>query len=310
MKKTLAIIALAFGAANGFAQDLTSKKGEPILPEAGDWGLGVDANPFLNYMGNFFGKTASNSAPSILFPNGVQVITGKYFVDPQTAYRAGLRIGLNNQTNRFQTGDRSAPSATNYPQPIPTKENTWKHSMTAVGLSVGLEKRRGKTRLQGYYGGEVGIYLSSSKDKFTYGNKLAPTGSPVVAVSQTGDSIPNFDNVDPNPGIQNINSADGARMLERKNGTTFSFGLRGFIGVEYFILPKVSLGGEFGWGLGLTSVGKSSTTWESTGKDANGNDQSQTTVIEGTKNSSLSLDTDNKTGIWGPGANIRIMFHF
>ena len=46
MKKSIALVAMAFGVSSAFAQDLTSKKGEPILPEAGDWSIGIDAAPF------------------------------------------------------------------------------------------------------------------------------------------------------------------------------------------------------------------------------------------------------------------------
>lgn len=309
MKKTLVAIALAFGAANGFAQDLTSKKGEPILPEAGDWAIGVDANPFLDYFGNFFGKTTSNSAPSFLFPNGQQVITGKYFVDPQTAYRVGLRIGLNNNTQREMVDDRTAITTTNYPSPDPMVENTWKHSTTSIGLSAGIEKRKGKTRLQGYYGGELGIYLSTSKDKFTYGNTLNPQSTTAPVFVDADDAFTGANNYDATPPIQNVLSS-GGRVLERNNGTTFSFGVRGFVGVEYFILPKISLGGEFGWGLGLTSVGKTTTEWESVGTDAQSASVAQPTTIEGSKQNSFSLDTGNRAGIWGPSGSLRLMFHF
>jgi len=56
MKKSIALVAMAFGVTSAFAQDLTSKKGEPFLPEAGDYAISIDANPFLNYLGTFFGK--------------------------------------------------------------------------------------------------------------------------------------------------------------------------------------------------------------------------------------------------------------
>jgi hypothetical protein len=32
---------------------ITSKKGEAYLPVADEWGLGISANPFLDYLGNF-----------------------------------------------------------------------------------------------------------------------------------------------------------------------------------------------------------------------------------------------------------------
>lgn len=312
MKKTLVVLAAAFGISNGFAQDLTSKKGEPILPEAGDWAIGIEANPFLQYAGNFFGKSNDNSAPTFNFHNGAQVITGKYFKDAQTAYRAGLRIGFNNDAWRGMTTDRAAitNSAIVYPAPSPMTENVWKKSSTTIGLSVGIEKRRGKTRLQGYYGGEAGIYMTTSKDKFTYGNRLNPdiTNPAAVFVNSSGDSIPDAFNTSANPGITGIDG-NGARAIERKNGTVFGIGVRGFIGVEYFILPKISIGGEFGWGLGIAMQGKSSTTWESTGTIGTAL-TAQTTKIEGSKQSHFSIDTDNNYAGWGPSGSLRINFHF
>src|SRR4051812_42402137 len=94
MKKSIFVLALTIGATAASAQ-LVLKKGEPILPQTGDWGLGIEANSFLNYLGNFFGKSAANTAPSYNFV-GNQVIVGKYFVDSVTAYRGGLRLGFNN----------------------------------------------------------------------------------------------------------------------------------------------------------------------------------------------------------------------
>lgn len=311
MKKAIAVFALAFGISNGFAQDLTSKKGEPILPEAGDWAIGVEANPFLDYMGNFFGKSNDNSAPSFNFHNPIQVITGKYFKDAQMAYRAGLRIGFNNEAQRAMTTDRAAitNSAIVYPAPSPMTENVWKKSSTTIGLSAGIEKRRGKTRLQGYYGGEVGIFMTTSKDKFTYGNKLNPDiTNPAAVYVNSGDAIASASNTAANPGIVGVDG-NGARIIERKNGTVFGIGVRGFIGVEYFILPKISLGGEFGWGLGVSMQGKSSTTWESSGNIGT-TLTAQTTEIEGAKQSDFSIDTDNNYAGWGPSGSLRINFHF
>src|SRR5688500_10229821 len=98
MKKSITMLALAFGVTSTFAQDLTSKKGEQILPEAEDWSIGIDATPFLEYMGNFFGKTSPNAAPTFNFLNSNQTITGKYFTEATMAYRASLRIGFGSVT--------------------------------------------------------------------------------------------------------------------------------------------------------------------------------------------------------------------
>jgi len=317
MKKSIALVALAFGVTNAFAQDLTSKKGEPILPEAGDWGIAVDATPFLNYAGNLFGKTANNTAPTWQFLNStVNVITGRYFKDAKTAYRGSLRIGVNSNKTRTMVDDRLAaaalsPTANGYPAASKQVENVWKHSNNVIGLSGGMEMRRGKTRLQGYYGGEVGVYVNMTKDKFEYGNALAATNAASTSVNVTAaDGFAGSGNL----GTPAINGLIGqARATEIKSGTIFSFGVRGFIGAEYFVMPKMSLGGEFGWGIGVSSVGKTKTTWESVGNNgnpANTTDAVGTTEIEGSKNGGFGLDVDNNNSMWGPSGTLRLNFYF
>ncbi|MEJ6680882.1 MAG: hypothetical protein QNL21_02200, partial [Flavobacteriales bacterium] len=59
-----------------------SKKGESMLPEAGDYAIGFDAAPFLNYVGNFLNSGATS--PTADFMTGYDAaITGKYFKDAQ-----------------------------------------------------------------------------------------------------------------------------------------------------------------------------------------------------------------------------------
>ena len=41
---------------------LVSKKGYTILPQAGDYAIGIDAVPMLKYAGNIFNNTANNTA--------------------------------------------------------------------------------------------------------------------------------------------------------------------------------------------------------------------------------------------------------
>ncbi|MDO9001133.1 MAG: hypothetical protein Q7W45_15320 [Bacteroidota bacterium] len=317
MKKSIALVALAFGVTNAFAQDLTSKKGEPFLPEAGDWGIAIDATPFLNYAGNMFGKTANNVAPTWNFLTTAQTITGRYFKDEKTVYRGSLRIGMNSNKQRNMVDDRLAaaalsPTANGYPAQTAQKENTWKSSSSTVGLAAGIEMRKGKTRLQGYYGGEVGVYVNMSKSKFEYGNALAATSTASLNVSV--DAVDDNFGGSGNIGTPGINGLIGsARATEIKNGTVFSFGLRGFVGAEYFILPKISVGGEFGWGLGMTSTGKSKTTWESVGNNGNPANTSNslgTTEIIGSKQNGLSLDTDGKNSVWGPTGTLRLNLYF
>jgi hypothetical protein len=321
MKKSLTLLALALGISTSFAQELKSKKDEMILPEAGDWGLAIDANPFLQYAGNFFGKTTTNNAPTFNFFTNANTISGKYFVDAQTAYRGSLRIGLGSASERNMVTDilKAAainPTANGWPTADPMVENVWKQSNTTVGLAAGMEMRKGKTRLQGYYGGEVGIYMNMMKDKFEYGNALAATTTASLNVNVTGaDEFTGanaYGNVGNNVAPAAISGLIGdARVTERKYGTTFSFGLRGFIGAEYFILPKMSLGGEFGWGIGLSSQGATKTTWEGVGNTGSGNNSIGGAEIETSKGGGQWwLDTDGVNSVWGPTGTLRLNLYF
>lgn len=316
MKKQIFISALALCTSGVFAQDLTSKKGEPYLPEAGDWALGVDATPALQYIGNFFGKSSSNPAPYNNFLSGDQLIIGKYFKDAQTAFRGGLRIGLQSTTTRTMVADRNYAATTtpttvgNYPNTDPMVENTWKQSHTNIALTGGIEKRRGKTRLQGYYGGELGIgLLTGVKNAYTYGNALNTSTTAPVTVN-SDDSFGNGNVVSSVPGLTGM--LGNARITEQKTSATFRFGVRGFIGAEYFVLPKISIGGEFGWGLVFAAGGKTTTTYESIGKK----DPAATTYdtgktkVEGKGGGSFRLDTDNQNSLFGPAATLRLNFHF
>lgn len=288
MKKSILAVAVLLGATTTFAQE------KQYTPESGDWAIGVDANPFLNYFGNFIGGVDANTAPSWNFLTNNQTITGKYFVADDMAYRGALRIGFGSMKGAAMIGQdgAAAPTFPNLPTMV---EDSYKKSTTNFGLSGGLEWRKGSGRLVGFYGGELGINLSSTSYSYTYGNALTTTNQTGTDFVVDGMSNTGNDPVWGTPG----------RMNSYKTGSAFSFGLRGFIGAEYFVLPKMSLGGEFGWGLSLTSQGASSEEWEST-------DGTTTAVIvhEGTKSSTFTLDTDNNNTVFGPAARLRLTFHF
>jgi hypothetical protein len=270
MKKLVILVSAIVLTSSSFAQNLKSKKGENYLPETGDWALGIDATPFLSYAGNLLNGNTSNTAPGMNFLTTNQTIVGKLFKDAKTAYRGSLRIGFGStKSSTFVPGGTD---------PSQTFENSVKLSGNNIYLSGGLEFRRGNTRLQGYYGGELGFGIGGMKTTNTYGESLSET----------------------NPGM-------GSRLLEDKSGSMFTLGLRGFVGAEYFIIPKLSIGGEFGWGLGLTSVGEGTTKseyWDMTNKKV------ATTETKTGKSSTFGIDTDNKNSVFGPAGSLRITFHF
>lgn len=287
MKKRVLFVASLFLATATFAQDgLTSKKGEAYLPEAGDWAIGIDANPFLNYAGNLFsGSTAQNTigAGATWFaPN--MAIYGKMFKDETTAYRGMLRIGFGSTTttNIFDTSSTTTPVELT---------DEMKSSYNNIVLGGGIEKRRGNTRIQGVYGAMVMIGFGGSSTTFDYGHAFSDaTGGATWTDFNTMTTV----------------SGNGPRTTEMKNGSTFMLGLQGFIGVEWFFAPKVSLGAEYTWGLAMNSTGEGEVTSERWGlATPSATDNSLITTTNKTgKQSSFGLDT----GI--SGANISLNFHF
>ena len=294
------LFAATFLVASVYGQNIRSKNGERVLPQAQDWSIGIDANPFFSYLKGLIGQGNNATSPSVNYLLGNQMITGKYFLQSDLAVRGSLRIGVNTNTRNNMVGDRAASGTTTFPDLPPMVENEMKTRGSAFGLSGGLEKRRGNTRLQGFYGGEIGFWTSGNRNEFSYGNALSVSSTKPVGV----------DGSDAFSGASNITSdtyGNSARITERNNGNTFQFGLRGFIGAEYFMFPKISIGGEFGWGIGYQSTRGAETTTESV--DAGTNEYGVQTIESG-NGRGFSLDTDNTNSLFGPSGSIRINLHF
>lgn len=289
MKKLTLSIASLLAICTVSAQDLVSKKGEPYLPVAGDYSVSIDATPFLNYFGNLFSNDG-NVAPTWEFL-GNQTIVGRYFVEDKKAYRGILRIGLNSASENAFIGKDGATAPT-FPALPELVEDQRTNSNTNIAVGAGMEWRRGSTRLQGYYGADAMIGFSSSGSSFSYGNELKDNNN-------IGQITTDFGN-----NIVTDTYGNAARVTSRSNGSTFMIGVRGFAGVEYFILPKISFGGEFGWGIGFSSTGTSKTEIESRNGTTLG-----TQTIENGGGSSFGLDTDRNSFL-APTGQFRANFYF
>ena len=301
-KSTLFVAALALSV-SAFAQDLTSKKGEAFLPEAGDWSIGVDANPFLYYIGNMFNGNPNNGAPTFNFLNSNKTIIGKMYSTETMAYRGILRIGMDNSHQSKMIGDATQTTAPTYPNLPTMKEDKGSWHNNFIGLGAGMEMRRGKTRLQGFYGVDAMFWMSMQSAKYTYGNALSAGATPVSVNAGTTSSF-----TDPwgNSNMTTDTYGNAARVTSWKSGSTIGFGVRGFIGCEYFIIPKISIGAEFGWGIGIAMTGASTTVIESVGGAplATG-----TQTLTSGKSGSFNIDTDQN--MFGTGnASLRMNFHF
>jgi hypothetical protein len=92
----------------------------------------------------------------------------------------------------------------------------YKSSTIDLNVGLGKEWRRGSTRLQGFYGADALVGFSSAK--------WTETKNPA--------------------GNDKYNA-----------GTSINVGVTGFIGAEYFIFPKMSIGAQYNYGLRIASNG-------------------------------------------------------
>lgn len=267
MKKNILSLAVSFGFAvfvnaqevavpvtqsegkNSNELTFTSMNGHEVLPQSGEFCLGVGAAGLTQYFGNLFGFQNSNSvapfnyAAKTGFPSAV--IYGKYFVSSSTAYRASLSIQSQTVSQTSVIADEASDDPDAYLVDMYTRQ------ASAVVLGGGLEKRRGASRVQGVYGVEGHVsYETGAHHTFEYANQITeanqvPLSTPYTAVGVTL----------PVP-------AQGQRIVKASTGSNFGVGVRGFVGVEYFFAPKMSIGGEFNWGVALTNLGEQKVVYE------------------------------------------------
>ncbi len=281
MKKNLFFVAALFAGSVTFAQTTEVKDNNDMVvtPQAGDWAIGFNANPLINYVGNMFNGSTGNTFNSAFINStgsAANAIYGKYFIDANTALRGSFRLRTASGTSNVLTDTNTINSNPAY------ITDEFKASGGAVVLGFGIEKRRGHNRLQGYYGGEALITLGGTTPNLTNTYEVA---------------------------LDSASIADGyvnnGRVLTSKAGSSFGVGARGFIGAEYFFAPKISISAEYGWGVSFSRTSGGETVTDNWGIDGTATEPSNFQVTTETgKSSSFNLDTDNL------GGAIRLMFHF
>lgn len=283
MKNISLLILACLFAFNVQAQDdvLTGQKGQPILPEAGDIGLGVNLIPLFNWFGNSFNNNSNNTyagTNKFFTTFGNSVIMGKYMLSESSALRVNFGLSFSHyEDNKYVFDD-----AANDPNVTVTDTRIADNSRFTLG--VGYEMRRGKGRIQGYYGADLSFMVNKfSGYTYQYGNGFSTTNNVPTAYNWGS------------------NLSGGERTIQDAVSAEFGVGLRPFIGVEYFVAPKLSMGCEFGYALMYTHTFESQEITEyyeaSTGNTVNN------VTIEGAKNR-FSSGIDNFNGA------VFMMFYF
>lgn len=302
---------------------LKNKKGYEILPKKGDIGLGFNTIPILDmFLGTLNRATPFAGSSNVVqyTSNSNNQIYAKYFLDAKTAVR--VRFGVNtlsgSMTNQVQDAeamykatlgtqdDILAASLLKVDDKLTFNKNNW-------SLSVGYEKRRGYRRLQGYYGGEIGVGNTGSKQSVTYGNAFSDQ-YPVQYTS----NFNSFSIATQQPTVRTV------RNLTSTNRGGIRLGLRGFIGLEYFIFSKISIGVEYGWAYSITTRRGAKSTQEVFNNGQNGPEVFTETVnIDSSeKLKGFSVDNNNgsvfsmnntlggNTSLSGGAGALTLIFHF
>lgn len=272
--------------------NIDAKKPEKYyLPKAGDVTIGVNAVPFLNYLGNCFGKTENNgietdkiggvpAVPSL--NNPTMSIFGKYFLTDQTAIRLNVGIGVNSSTQSQYIQDDAAIAEN--PLSVDLVEDTYKYRNSGISISAGYEWRRGGKRLQGYWGGQVIFTYSNSKHFYGYGNAITELNQ-----TPTQYNSNNWNYINNQPILNNIGG--NSRLLMQSDGGSWTYGAGGFIGVDYYVAPKISVGCEMSLNLLWTTGGKQYQKSERYNPDFNRVEEN--TRWTGKNNSGFHFGTEN-----------------
>jgi hypothetical protein len=274
MKKPVIILAcLAASAATcqemGTDSVPLNKKGNEILPRKGDLALGFNTIPVLTFFYDALTAEPANSGEIVHYTNNTNnQVTGKYFLGAKTAVR--VRFGVNTLggtiTNRVQDAGAMYAASLGTADDIAAAANMrvndkLQFTKSNIMVAVGLEKRRGYRRLQGFYGAELGFGSTGARETVSYGNVFSDQ-YPVVYTN-------NFNSMN-TATVNPTTPGRSARVTETRYRGGVRIGLRGFVGIEYFIFAKISIAAEYGWGYSIATQRAAKVTQEVYNNGQNG----------------------------------------
>ena len=278
---------------------LTAQEEKDYLPKAGDLAIGIDMRPVYRFIGNIANGYGTDGTPNSLNQFGGEdalgiigdvSIMGKYMLDNTTAIRFNVGMDKDNVHNAtYQIDDKAL-----FLNPLSEAKVTdvEHHNSAYYSLAAGIEFRKGKDRIQGYYGADLVLAKGKEHYKFEYGN----------AVTELNQS-PSRTNYNANLGLGVVNPGYWSNFYVTESfAKVVQFGVAGKLGVEYFIVPKVSLGGEVSL---LISKQISKVQYNKTEGYNPSTAQVEThTELEAPKNREFHMGTENM------GGKLFMMFYF
>lgn len=218
----IAIMLLAIATMQAVSAQTDSTKVEApkahnsYLPQKGNFAIGADATPVFDYVGNLFNGTIGN-ALDLSSP----LIYAKYYLTDMTALRTVLGVNTTTDNQLFYVQDDAVKMA----NPLSNAQVTDLKidNSNNYYLSVGLQKFIGEKRLRGFYGAQ--LFTEYGKDKATYSY-----GNPMTSLNPTPSS--------------NFGYIAGERKLSEVTANDFMVGAGGIAGFEYYVAPRLCIGGE------------------------------------------------------------------
>lgn len=221
---------MSFTNAQSKSNDSEPAKKTEFLPKAGEFGIGADATPVFNYIGNFLSAAGTNTL-NLSSP----VIYGKYYLTDLSAIRATLLVSSVNNKDLYYDQDDAAK----FLDPLSNSQviNSKNTLTQQYFLSLAYQKFIGINRLRGFYGVQVLGGFDKTKSTYAYGNPMSEL----------------------NPKPTNSASAYGLnneRPLVNLSKNDLSLGAGLIAGFEYYIIPKVCIGAEASLNLIFTHGGQ------------------------------------------------------
>lgn len=305
LKKLVWVVSVLAFVMPSYAQKKRKFNPDEYLPRKGDFGIAVSVNPFTNFIGNMFNGNLQNTfnnsfAGDPIRPTGLDLpanlvsVNMKYFVLDNLAVRANLGWMMTSSRQNYYAQDDAAF----YNNPLSRKTVTDSYLFRNVGgsFAAAVEYRIGNRRVQGVVG-LGGIYaFSLQKEKFQYGNAMTELNqNPSCGI----DPALGFA-VDPADRAPSFSSQ--RYLMKFQTTPTHHIGPYAFIGVECFLAPYISLGGE----VNISAVW----SW----RDANYYTSEGFNTLSGKVESWTELCSPSSSGFnFGTGnigANITISFYF
>ena len=305
MKKSILLTGLLIASLCSAAVTVSAKDGKEkkdvseYLPEAGDFAISVSANPFINFVGNIFNNTVNQAIGTfggdpydvvdINQPAPAVSIAGKYMLTDEL----GLQVNLGwihdaNTQNDYVPDDAELKN-----NPLSGKKLTDSFITRRSGgsFSAAIEYRVGKRRVQGVFSAGLMYAFSYDRTKYTYGNAITEINQNPSAAFQHSEVA------------QVPDGFSSMRYLSKFNDSPSNYaGLILSAGIEWFVAPKVSIGGEvnisalYNWtkatyytGEGFNTISNAVETW---------------TELESPSSHGFSFGTGNI------GSNLSVTFYF